>query len=161
MEAAVSPTTATLSVIATSPGFLAEETEDALARVLDVTSEETPVFGRLWCFWCSVSEGDLDLFRLESAASGMTEFSQRASSRDYLSCKKRNGWGERFGLEGGVDRMEKLWEVADVRRGIDGCWREDEIYGAHTLLGGGGEGDNDERDGGNVASESVKQGGER
>ena len=26
------------------------------------------------------------------------------------------------------------WEVADVRRGIDGCWREDEIYGAHTLL---------------------------
>lgn len=47
------------------------------------------------------------------------------------------GGGERFGLEGGVDGVEKLWEVADVRRGIDGCWREDEIYGAHTLLGGG------------------------
>ena len=43
----MSPTTALVSVIATSPGFLVEETEDALARVLDVTSEETPVFGRL------------------------------------------------------------------------------------------------------------------
>jgi len=68
------------------------------------------------------------------------------------------GGGERFGLEGGVDRIEKLWEVADVRRGIDGCWREDEIYGAHTLLGGDEKGDNDERDARNVASESAKRG---
>jgi hypothetical protein len=36
-----------VSAMATSPGILAEETEDALGRVLDVTSEETPVFGRL------------------------------------------------------------------------------------------------------------------
>lgn len=50
-------------------------------------------------------------------------------------------------------------EVADVRRGIDGCRREDEIYDAHTLLGGVEEGDNDERDAGNVASESVKLSG--
>jgi hypothetical protein len=71
------------------------------------------------------------------------------------------GGGERFGLGGGVDGIEKLWEVADVRRGIDGCWREDEIYGAHTLLGGGEDGDNDGRDARNVASESVKRGGER
>jgi len=47
VEAVVSPMTAADSVIATSPGILAEETEDALARVLDVASEETPVFGRL------------------------------------------------------------------------------------------------------------------
>ena len=47
VEAVVSPTTTVVSVIATSPGFLAEETEDALARVLDVASEERPVFGRL------------------------------------------------------------------------------------------------------------------
>ena len=47
VEAVVSPMTAVVSVIATSPGFLAEETEDALARVLEVASEETPVFGRL------------------------------------------------------------------------------------------------------------------
>ena len=77
VEAVVSPTMAGVSIMATSPGFLAEEIEDALARVPDVTSEETPILGRLLCFWCSVSEGDLDLFRLESAASGMTEFSQR------------------------------------------------------------------------------------
>ena len=48
-----------------------------------------------------------------------------------------------------------------MRRGIDGCWREDGIYGAHTLLGGDEEGDNDERDARNVASESVKRRGER
>jgi hypothetical protein len=36
--------------------------------------------------------------------------------------------------------METM-EVANVRRGVDGYWREDEIYGAHTLLGGDGRGD--------------------
>jgi len=60
-----------------------------------------------------------------------------------------------------VDGREKLWEVVDVRRGIDGCRREDEIYGAHTLLGGGEKGDNDEHDARDVTSESVKRGGER
>ena len=60
-----------------------------------------------------------------------------------------------------MDGREKLWEVVGVRRGIDGCWREDEIYGAHTLLGGGEKGDNDERDAHDVASESVKRGERR
>ena len=46
--------------------------------------------------------------------------------------------------------------VADVRRGVDGCWREDKIYGTHTLLNGDWWGDNGERDARNVASESVK-----
>ena len=46
------------------------------------------------------------------------------------------GGGERFGLGGSMNGVEKLWEVVDVRRGIDGCRREDEIYGAHTLLYG-------------------------
>ena len=71
------------------------------------------------------------------------------------------GGGERFGLGGGVNGREKLWEVADVRRGIDGCWREDGIYGAHTLLGGGKRRDNDERDARNATSENVKREGER
>jgi hypothetical protein len=71
------------------------------------------------------------------------------------------GERERFGLGGGVDGREKLWEVVGVRRGIDGCWREDEIYGAHTLLGGGERGDNDERDARDVTSRSVKWRGER
>jgi len=48
-----------------------------------------------------------------------------------------------------------------VRRGIDGYWREDEIYGAHTLLGSGEKGDNDEHDARDVTSGSVKRGGER
>ena len=69
--------------------------------------------------------------------------------------------GERGSVWEGVDGVEKLWEVADVRRGIDGCRREDEIYGAHTLLSGDEEGDNDKRDARNVASESVKRRGER
>lgn len=47
MDAVVSPTTRGVSIMVTSPGFLAEETEDALARVLEVASEATPVFGRL------------------------------------------------------------------------------------------------------------------
>jgi hypothetical protein len=47
--------------------------------------------------------------------------------------------------------------VADVRRGVDGCWREGEICGAHTLLGGDEWGDNGERDAGSVMSESVKR----
>lgn len=51
--------------------------------------------------------------------------------------------------------------VADVRRGVDGCWREDKIYGAHTLLNDDWWGDNDERDARSVASESVKWGGRR
>jgi hypothetical protein len=78
-------------------------------------------------------------------------------------CLVRNGMGggERFGLGGSVDGREKLWEVADVRRGIDGYWREDEIYGAHTLLGGDEKGDYDGRDGGNGESEGVKRRGER
>jgi hypothetical protein len=48
-------------------------------------------------------------------------------------------------------------EVANVRRGVDGYWREDEIYSAHTLLGGDGRGDKGERGARNVASESVKR----
>ena len=48
-----------------------------------------------------------------------------------------------------------------MRRGIDGYWREDEIYGAHTLLGSGEKGDNDEHDARDVTSGSVKRGGER
>lgn len=52
-------------------------------------------------------------------------------------------------------------EVVEVRRGVDGCWREDEIYGAHTLLGGDEWGDNGERDARNAASESVKRRGRR
>ena len=70
------------------------------------------------------------------------------------------GEGEiRFGR--GCGGREKLWEVVDVRRGIDGCWREDEIYGAHTLLGGGEKGDNGERDARDVTSGSVKRGERR
>ena len=53
--------------------------------------------------------------------------------------------------------METM-EVASVRRGVDGCWREDEIYSAHTLLGGDGRGDKGERDTRNVTSESVETG---
>jgi hypothetical protein len=53
-----------------------------------------------------------------------------------MSCKERNGWGGEVWFGRGVDRTEKLWEVADVRRGVDGCWREDKIYGTHTCWAG-------------------------
>lgn len=65
-----------------------------------------------------MSEGDLDLFRLESAASGMTEFSQR-DKFSRLSVLKGTGWmGGRGSVWEGCGWDRGTMEVVDVRGGV-------------------------------------------
>jgi hypothetical protein len=81
--------------------LLGGEDEDR-ARWTEASSDVTPVLGLLWCFWCwSLSEGERDRLRVESAASGMTDFSQCFQILSVLVGGMR--W------ERGLDRDRILW----------------------------------------------------
>lgn len=76
-----------------------------------------PVLARLWFFCCSLSEGERDLLRVDSA-SGMFEFSPRVLLLAFVFL---NGLKWVWGAEGLGETRE--WSDGDGRRGCEGSAR--------------------------------------
>jgi len=91
-----SPEVVTESFLSPSEGLTSAESvfdlDEELLPLLAVTSSEeaaAPVFARLWCFCCSLSEGERDLLRFESS-SGIANFSlQKGSIETDWGCEAR------------------------------------------------------------------------